>query len=785
MSIDPAALAEAVFAHAPIPYAIYGADGRFVRASDAFVRMFGATPPPEYDLFTDELIDELGLRGFVRSAFAGEVVHAPIVWYDPRRLRMGGLADAKAAAIACTGIPLFGPAGVEHVLIAYLDVTAEHEARTRLSELERERELREASGIELERLQSLFAQAPATFAYLRGPEHVVEAVNLKLLAGRPIVGRPIREGVPELAPSGLFDLLDRVRATGEPATDPAVRAENEALGERWFHVTAQATRGPDGQVEGILVLAFDVTEQVQARRREEALTASLKRSEERYRSLVEATAQIIWITTPSGRFTSAQSWAEFTGQSASAIEQGGWIDSVHPEDRERTREGWERALRDPGPYEMQHRVRRADGRYRQMQVRAVPVRATDGSVREWVGVHWDVTARLRAEANARFLADASRVAAESLDSASILQRLTELAASGFATFAFVETVDQDGRPRRVAAAHRTPERSGEVRESPRIPHDAATLEAIERGERARLLRELREPNALAPHCAIVVPLRARGTHFGLMTLARSEPDDDFDDADLAIAEDLARRAAVALENARLYREAQDAIHLRDEFLSIASHELKTPLTALSLKLQAWSRGKVAATADDALGLQRQVKRLGALVDSLLDVSRISAGRLELDLEPLDLAAIVREVAARYELEAERAGCALRVDADRPVVGLWDRLRIEQVIANLLSNAIKYGPGKPIDVRVEADEAVEALEHRARITIRDEGIGIDPAALARIFERFERAVSRRQYGGLGLGLYVARQIVDAMGGTIHARSEPGHGATFVVELPVRV
>jgi PAS domain S-box-containing protein len=240
------------------------------------------------------------------------------------------------------------------------------------------------------------------------------------------------------------------------------------------------------------------------------------------------------------------------------------------------------------------------------------------------------------------------------------------------------------------------------------------------------------------------------------------------------------------ERERLLVELKEAVRLRDEFLSVASHELKTPLTPLNLRLQSLARA-LAAESDSALPsrfgkevevMRRQVKRLSDLVNDLLDVSRISTGRMRLQLEEVDLAEVAREVTARFHPEAERAGCRLELQVPGAVRGRWDRLRLEQVLANLLSNAVKYGAGKPVHIHVEQGAG------RVRLVVRDEGIGIAPEALGRIFNRYERAVSERHYGGLGLGLYVTRQILEAMGGRVMAESAPGQGATFTVELPLQ-
>jgi signal transduction histidine kinase len=236
------------------------------------------------------------------------------------------------------------------------------------------------------------------------------------------------------------------------------------------------------------------------------------------------------------------------------------------------------------------------------------------------------------------------------------------------------------------------------------------------------------------------------------------------------------------DQVRARERERDAIRLRDEFLSIASHELRTPLTPLRLQLQSTLKcldkgetGTVELRPRLELAL-RQTVRIGTLVSGLLEVSRISGGRLTLQREEMDLAESVRDVAERHEPEARNAGTTVQVQAER-VTGRWDRLRIEQVIANLLVNAIKYGGGLPVRLTVERADGA------ARLTVRDEGIGISTEDQERIFDRFERAVPVRSYGGMGLGLYIAQQIVDAHGGRIHVRSARGQGSTFTVDLPV--
>ena len=227
-------------------------------------------------------------------------------------------------------------------------------------------------------------------------------------------------------------------------------------------------------------------------------------------------------------------------------------------------------------------------------------------------------------------------------------------------------------------------------------------------------------------------------------------------------------------------ERRLAIGLRDSLISLASHELRTPLTSLQLRVQLLARNARAETlhkerfSRDAAGAEDQVKRMARLVDDLLDISRIMSGRFRLDVEDVDLGGFVREVVDRCP-EPQRELVGVRVEGE-PIVGRWDRMRIDQIVSNLLSNALKYGDDNPIEISVgrEAD--------RARLVVRDHGIGIAAADLPRIFERFERGAARH-VGGFGLGLWIVRQVVDALGGTIAVESRLGSGSVFIVELPL--
>jgi signal transduction histidine kinase len=371
--------------------------------------------------------------------------------------------------------------------------------------------------------------------------------------------------------------------------------------------------------------------------------------------------------------------------------------------------------------------------------------------------------RRRVERALRLLADAGTVLAESLDPRDTLPRVARLVVPELATGCALWLWSGDGRLVPMVREGLTPELEARLRED---------------------LRRLEGPSrrGLGPEGASVLArIQHRGRVLGGLVLVMADRTHPPGSRMVTFAEDLAHHCALALESARLHAESQQAILARDEFIAVAAHELRTPLTALKLRMQSLLRllRRGPATEEMLSGFHaaaRQVSRLGRLVESLLDVGRINTGRLELEREPVDLVELVGDLVEHLSGELERAGCEVRVRTQGRVTGLWDRTRLEQALTHLLSNALKFGAGHPIELTVESRDG------QARLLVRDQGIGVAPEALERIFGRFERAVSSREYGGLGLGLFLTQRIVEAHGGRIQVTSQPGAGATFLLELP---
>jgi PAS domain S-box-containing protein len=435
-----------------------------------------------------------------------------------------------------------------------------------------------------------------------------------------------------------------------------------------------------------------------------------------------------------------------------------------------------------------------------------PVRTDTGSVLGVSVVVVDISVQRASEERARFLANASRVLSESLDHDETLSQVARLAVPTLADWCVVYMLEEDGEIARIAMEHANPshqdlreEMQRDHRINPRattgVPEVIRSGTSILRNDASptMLAADSVEPSALsdlleplAVHAWMCVPMTVRGRTIGAVSFMATEAERSYDEADLALAEELGRRAATAIDNARLYKEAQEAIHLREQFLSIASHELKTPLTSVKAAgqlIERWSQDpfiqqeRLVRVSHQLTG---EVTRLETLVSDLLDASRVHQGRLELRRNPMDLAALATEVLQRYEHAPERLDShQLVVDAPEPTIGEWDAARLDQVITNLVSNALKYSPDGGT-VRVEVRKGVKD----ALLRISDEGIGVPLEEREHLFQPFSRSESvQGNFGGTGLGLFISAQIVELHGGTIGVTSRVGGGSAFTVTLPL--
>ncbi|GAB4210816.1 MAG: hypothetical protein OHK0022_44550 [Roseiflexaceae bacterium] len=401
----------------------------------------------------------------------------------------------------------------------------------------------------------------------------------------------------------------------------------------------------------------------------------------------------------------------------------------------------------------------------------------------------------------RFLSEASRLLASSLDAPVILSALARLVVQNMADWCEVDVVADDGSIQRLVIAAADPEHEAQIPElqqmpllDAEVPGTAAAviaegkpllLDGLHPEHLAHLNSQCRaQTERFAISGLLIVPLCVRGRVMGALTLALTHGR-RFSPEDLELAEDLANRTAVAVDNARLYHEAREAVRLRDVFLSVASHELKTPLTSLFGNAQLLQRRLARQNSlneRDQRTLQvlvEQANRLNKMITALLDISRLQTGQFSIQREPVDLCALVVRLAEELRPALDQHTISVGCDgATLPVIG--DELRLEQVLHNLIQNAIKYSPqGGAIKVHMAR------RGQQAAVAVIDRGIGIPADALPHLFSRFYRAhnVQEQQISGIGLGLYVVSEIVALHGGSVEVVSEEGSGSTFTIFLPL--
>ena len=611
-----------------------------------------------------------------------------------------------------------------------------------------------------------------------------------------------------LAPMRLFFLWTAVLLTAVVAGfGPAVVSIALSV------VAAAVLVGAHSPIDAVRLAAFAlfaggislaVGFRLRAEERAARLSRELRKSELRYRTLVEATPgqQAVWTATPDGRIAWPDEWIAITGLPRDKIADSGGFGALHPQDLQRTLDHWHTAFETRQPFEDEVRVCIPGGRYRWFVIRAIPVRGDAGEVLEWVGVLSDIHDRKRHEEAASFVNRASDLLTSSLEVEQTLRNLARLCVPAIGDWCAIHRPRADGSYDRVAVEHADPERlqlllaMGDLPKPP--PERDAIIQVLRSGksnliehlsdemmdalevtnEQAKLVRQL------GFRSWMIAPMNTHGRTVGVLTVVSGESGRRYTQEDLALVEELARRAATAIENAQLYEAAEAANRAKDEFLATLSHELRTPLTAISGWANMLHLGLTdAETTRLAIDtIIRSAKAQGELIDDLLDLSRVVAGTLHLNVTTVNVGEIVEDVivGARPAAEAKRLQVELR--RDPPVVLVrGDERRLRQIVWNLVSNAVKFTePGGSVRV------SLFVRENRARVEVMDTGRGVDPAFLPYVWDRFRQADSStsRQHGGLGLGLAVVRHLVELHGGTVEARSEgPGRGATFAFEIPV--
>ena len=572
-----------------------------------------------------------------------------------------------------------------------------------------------------------------------------------------------------------------------------------AKGEELQNVEARM-RAKDGSIKHVVIssnVLFEEGRFIHTRCFTRDVTGE-KHAEDKFQRLMESNIIAIMTRTSDGRIVDANDvYLRLTGYDRQDLEAGRlrWTDITPPEYRSRD----ESALAEIAAggectmYEKEYI--RKDGARVPILIAAASLAGTDKQIAYVI----DLTERKLAERDARFLAQVSEMLSETLDSHAVLKSVTRLFVPRVCDWAFVDLVQNDGGFDRTAVMFAaTADQPLATRLERSYPGDvlmgrtlATTTQAVVANEisddalavLAYADGDLDTLRAMKIRCLMRIPLIARGVTHGFITFAGSRTKRSFAERDLALAQEIARRAALAIENAMLYEAAQKANRAKDEFLATLSHELRTPLTAII----GWSKFLRLSDVDQQTmqnavdAIHRAANVQAQLIDDVLDMSRIISGKLRLEVRPIQLADVVAAAVETVRPAIMAKDINLTVDCDPSVGVVWaDPNRMQQAIWNLLTNSAKFTEkGGTIAVSVRrADDAWQ-------VTVTDSGQGIDPEFLPHVFERFRQAesTSTRAYGGLGLGLAIVRYIVEMHGGRVIANSEGlGKGAQFTIELP---
>ena len=402
-----------------------------------------------------------------------------------------------------------------------------------------------------------------------------------------------------------------------------------------------------------------------------------------------------------------------------------------------------------------------------------------------------------------FLSEASKILSSSLDYKVTLSSIAKLVVLNIGDFCIIDLLDDNRKMQRVAAVSYEEDKkklSKKFFSFPADPKNKMGIYDVSKSGKSilipkvtnnwmevssRLDDERNVVKQLGIKSVIFSPLKSRNKTIGVLTVASSSK--FFNKKDTVLVEELAIRAGITIDKTRLFASAKEALRIRDEFLSIASHELRTPLTSILLNIQLILQ-KIRRSSPRKIKIEdiirmlevseQQSIRLSKLINDLLNISVVSTGRLEIVSERVNLYKLIKDTVNRFEVQLKKLNTKIIIKNKKEIIGYWDRVRIEQVITNLITNAIKYGAKKPILIQFEKVNEIVVIK------IIDNGIGIRKKDQLDIFDRFKRSVSSRDYKGLGVGLYISKQIIEAHGGNIKVESSLGKGSTFIITLPLQ-
>ena len=664
-------------------------------------------------------------------------------------------------------------------------------------------------------VDTLVQKAPIGLAFV-DREFRYQQVNeaLAKLNGRSIeahLGRSVRELFPHVAAQWI-ECWQQILATGEPVIDLELSYTPPDGAPLYALVSYYPVRANDESILGIGIVVLDITERRRAEQERQELLEREREARARAEQsqalldglLANAPVGISFFDTDLRYLMISESLAALNLYPPAAHlghtveEMAGYAaPMVIPVMQSVLERGIAQVI------EVSHTTPAQPNQIGHWLLTLYPLRRADGSAIGVGGVRVSITDRKRVEERQRYLVEVSRLLADSFDYHTTLNQVAQFMVPHFADWFVIELLNEQQTLDIITIAHTSPDLVAQAREArTRWPIDMASNQSVVRvlrtgtavhwpevsdallAEAARDDEELALMRGMAMQSTMLVPLVTRGQIVGVMSFVSTNPTRRYIHADLVLAEEIARRCAQAIDNARLFQAARDAVAVRDAFLSTAAHELRTPLTTLLGQAQLAQRRleqHPAVSERERRPVQivvDQASRLRRMIGEMLDLSRLESGQFSLSNDLVDLADLVMRVVESVQPVFASHQLRTNIIARSQIIG--DAMRLEQVLQNLLSNAVKYSPNASvIDIRLDRHGEM------ARIAIRDYGIGIAADAIPQLFQRFYRAPNTEQQGisGIGVGLYVVQEIIALHHGTVSVESVEGQGSTFTLMLPV--